>query len=215
MLAAMRRPSLLLALFGTLALAGCPQPSDDDDSADDIPEFPEVVNTEWIGDLTGTITYDKTFTSGDLEGDECTEIFNVNGSPLTVPPEDCVACDIVYQVFVTNAQDCPGGDDLEDEGQAGFDLRQTDQEGVMWWFFEGWFNSEWTELGTGELTQDFEGSQLDFLYGFEDPNNGSVTGNLHWGEGCFPCSWTGDYTMDLHFDFDLPEDWYEQQQAAE
>jgi len=212
------RKLLLPSFVGALSLliAGCPTPStDDDDSAPNIPDVPEVVNTEWIGDLTGTITYVKTYTSGDLEGTDCTEVFSVDGSPITAPPQDCVACDLVQQVFLTNVEDCPGGDDLEDEGQAGFDLRQVEQEAVMWWFQEGWFNNEWTELGTGGLSQDFDASVLDFIYEFDDPNNGSFISNNHWDvqNGCTPCSYDGSYTMDLGFSFVLPDDWYEQQNA--
>ncbi len=209
-----RLPLPALLAITSVALFGCTQ-TDDDDSADPIPEHPEVVDVEWISDLSGQITYLKEYNSGDLDGTDCTEVFNVTGSPLSVPPQECVACDIVYQVFMTNVEDCPGGDDLDDSGQAGFDLRQTEQEGVMWWFFEGWFDSEWTELGTGAITQDWDGAQLDFNYDFDDPSNGSLTGNTYIGEGCWtpPCQWVGTYTMDLHFDFVLPDDWYEQSQA--
>jgi len=217
MLAAMRRPLVLAALSSILLLAGCPQQTDDDDSAE-IPDHPELVETEWIGDLAGQITYDKVFTSGDLEGTECTELFNVNGSRISVPPQECVACDLVYQVFVTRTQDCPGSDDLADDGQAGFDLRQTEEQGVMWWFFSGgWSDDVWSELGTGDLTQDWEGSQLDFLFPFTDPDNGDTFSNnthVDIGDGCIPgCEFTGEYTMDFSFDFVLPDDWYEQSQA--
>ena len=137
-------------------------------------------------------------------------------SPISTPPTECVACDIVHQVFVTQVDDCPGGDDLEDSGQAGFDLRQVEGDAVMWWFFEGWFGSDWSELGTGELTQDWDGSRLDFVFPFADPNNGDdFGGNAAWGNGCFPCLWDGDYVFDFDFAFDLPADWYAQQQAAE
>ena len=207
----------ILPLMGALTLAGCPTPANDDDSVD-IPEFPEVVNSEWLGDMSGTITYDKTYTSGDLEGTECTEVFTVTGSPLTTTPLECVACDKVYQVFVDRTEDCPGDDDMAEEGQAGFDMRQVEGEAVFWWFVEGgWFtDDDWTELGTGELSQDFTSSVLDFNFGFDDPQNDSVLGNNHFdiGDGCTPCSFNGTYTMDFDFSFTLPADWYQQQQQA-
>ncbi|MCO4769046.1 MAG: hypothetical protein KDA24_03385 [Deltaproteobacteria bacterium] len=214
------RALLLLPALAALALAGCPvTPADDDDSTPDIPDVPEVVNTEWIGDLVGTITYEKTFTSGDLEGTSCTEVFNVNGSPLSVTPQECVACDIVHQVFVTRVEDCAGDDDLADAGQAGFDLRQVEGDAVMWWFQEGgWFSDdEWTELGTGTLEQDFDTSVLDFVYSWDDPQNGGFTGNSHFdfGAGCSPCRFEGTYMMDFDFEFVLPDDWYEQQTGGE
>ena len=217
MLARMFRTLLLAALLLTLGLVGCPS-GDDDDSAQ-IPDNPESVENEWIGDLTGQITYDKVFSSGDLSGTECTEVFNLTGSRLSQTPSECVACDLVYQVFVTRVEDCPGSDDLADDGQAGFDLRQTEEEGVMWWFFSGgWAADEWSELGTGTLTQDWTGSQLDFLFPFEDPDNGDTFSNnthVDFGDGCIPgCEFTGQYTMDMHFDFVLPVDWYEQSQAS-
>jgi len=212
----MKRSSLL-SLLPALLLLGCPTVADDDDATEPIPEHPEVVNNEWIDDLVGTIAYTKNYTSGDLEGTSCVETFNVTGSPLSQTPEQCLSCDVVYQVFVSVADDCPGGDDLEEQGQAGFDLRQTETEAVMWWFQEGWFGDDWTELGTGDLTQDFETSVLDFVMEFDDPNNGSFGGNNVWdfGAGCAPCSYEGFYVMDFDFAFDLPADWYEQQQAAE
>lgn len=202
----MNTKHFLLALLTGL-LTGCTAVDDDDDSAPVGPQYPEVVETEWLGDLTGTITYTKDYTSGPLEGTQCVETFSVTGSPLSATPEACTACDQVYQVFVNVVDNCAGGDDLDDEGQAGFDLRQTEEEAVMWWYFEGWFNSEWTELGTGTLAQDFENSRLDFTYEFEDPQNDSVAGNLAWGDGCFPCQYDGNYVMDFDFAFDLPADW--------
>lgn len=206
---------LALLVIASLAFVGCTE-TDDDDATEPIPEHPEVVDVEWVGDLSGQISYLKEYNSGDLEDTDCTELFNVTGSPISVPPQECVACDLVYQVFLTNVADCPGSDDLAESGQAGFDLRQTEEEGVMWWFFSGgWSDDSWEELGTGTLGQDWDGSQLDFVFEFEDPSNGSLTGNTYFGDGCWapPCQWIGTYTMDLHFDFVLPADWYEQSQA--
>ncbi len=222
----MRRLSLLFVAF----LIGCPEPEPEPEPDPEPIALPDIIPTEWLESLSGTITNDKTYVSGALAGETCTEVFEVAGADISeIVPEECAQCDIVYGVFLTTVEDCPGGDDLQDEGEFGLDLRQDGGEAVMWWFFQGWFSSDWTELGTATLFRqvdeldaenpaDTEGLTLDMHYEFEDPDNGSWWANYATEDPCElwePCNFDGYYTMDLHIDFVVDADWLAEQQQAE
>ena len=194
-------PLLILAL-----LLGCPEPEPEPEpEPTPEPELPETIPVDWLRLLSGQVENRMEYVSGELEGSECAEVFDVAGADVTdVVPDDCAQCDIVFNFFMTNVEDCPGRDDLEDEGQLGFDLRQQAGEAVIWWWVEGWFGSEWTELGTGELTRDDDGLTLDIHYEFPDPDNGTWAGNFTFEGGCGwpPCQWDGFYTLDLAIEFE-------------
>ena len=212
------RPASTAALLGpllgfALALPACtaPNPSDDDDSAagDDDDALPDQIPVDWISETAGTVENLMQYQSGTLQDTECTEVFDVAGTDVTdINPDQCAQCEIVFDIFITQqeATDCPGRDDLAEQGKLGFDLRQDAEEAVAWWFVEGWFGSEWTELGTGTLVRDDAGLKFDFSYSFDDPDNGSWTGNwtiddpCSWGE---PCSWNGYYTISLGIPFEV------------
>jgi len=200
----------LLLLLAALLLTACPspEPTDDDDSAPEPePTLPEVVPSEWVENVGGIITYNKSFTSNALEGTECTEVYNLAGANVTeFPPEDCTSCDVVYTMYVNvdPANDCPGDSDLVEEGLIGFDLRQQSGEAVLWFFQEGFFGfgREWIEIGTGQLAGNDETVALDFYLEWDDPN----PGNNRTGDdpcGFFSrCEWDGEYIMELALDLD-------------
>jgi len=200
----------LLLLLAASLLTACPAPepaADDDDATEPPPVLPEVVPDEWIENVSGLITYEKVYTSGDLEGDECTEVYTLAGANVTeFPPEDCASCDVVYTMF-TNVQpdaDCPGDSDLVEEGLIGFDLRQQSGEAVLWFFQESWFGfvTEWIEIGTGTLSGNSETVALDFHLDWADPNDSN---NRTSDDPCSfldRCSWDGSYVMELALDLD-------------
>ncbi len=203
----------LLALLALTLLFGCPEPEPEPEpepTPEPEPELPETIPTDWLRLLSGTIENRMEYVSGGLEGTECTEVFTVSGADVTdVVPDSCEMCDIVFNFFMAEpAPNCPGRDDLEDEGQLGFDLRQQAGEAVIWWYFQGWGGGEWTELGTGELTRDDDGLTLDVHFEFDDPDNGSWWSNIAWGEDCgwSGCYFNGYYTLDLSVEFEWVEE---------
>jgi hypothetical protein len=199
----------LLPLLALALLLGCPEPEPEPEpepTPEPEPELPETIPVDWLRLLSGSISNRMEYVSGELEGTDCTEIFGVAGADVTdVVPDDCAQCDIVFNFFMTDPEpDCPGRDDLEAEGQLGFDLRQSAGEAVLWWFVDGWFESEWTDLGTATLTRDEEALTLDIDYEFDDPDNGSWAGNFTFEGGCTwpPCQWNGFYGLDLAIEFE-------------
>lgn len=184
------------ALLGlcAFAAAGCQQAPADDDSGADDDSAEDATPAPTFDSMSGTITYTKEYTGGPLEGQSCTEIFNIAGPNVTeTQPNDCTTCDQVFQFYLTVQDDaCAGGEDLEDTGLIGFDLRPTAEEAVAWFFAEGWFGSDWTELTTGTLLHDqFDGT-------FDDPDNGSWTANWTTEDPCSwgsICQWNGHYAL--------------------
>lgn len=178
-----------------LLLAGCPQATPtDDDSADPTPEpTPEPV----FDTMDGSIEYRKEYQSGELEGQNCTEQFSLAGNNVTkTQPHPCDTCELVYQFYSTAVDDsCAGGSEIQDSGLLAFDLRHEAGEAVVWFYSEGWFGSEWAELGTGTLEYDT------VVFPYDDPDNGSWAGNFTFDEPCgwATCTWNGFYV----FTFDL------------
>ena len=87
---------------------------DDDDDDDDSPSLPDLIPESWIEGLTGSVIYDKNYVSGALEGTDCTESFSLAGVNITeVLPESCAGCEVIYSLYSSVEDDCPGGDDLE------------------------------------------------------------------------------------------------------
>ncbi len=222
----MRRLTLLVPILALLA--GCPQPEPEPepDPEPEIVVLPDVIPNEWLLGLTGTIENRKEYVSGPLADTECTEIFEVAGANISaIVPEECAQCDVVFEVFLTKIEDCPGGDDLYDEGELGFDLRQAGGEAVLWWFFQGWFGSDWTELGTATLSRDdselplddptaWTDLTLDMQFLMDDPDNGSWTGNLVLDDPCAwndPCQFNGFYTMDFNIEYEVDDTWLDEQ----
>lgn len=206
----MRQLTLLLAVLSTFLLSSCVPDVDDDD--DTPPELPAVIPGDWFTGMEGTITNRKEFLTGALEGDSCTETFELTGLNVTeVLPENCDSCDLSYSVFMglVAGTDCNGGDDLEEEGKVAFDLRQESGEAVFYWYFEGWWSSEWVELGTGSLERDDENLAFNFHFEWDDPDNGNWAGNYTADDPCSwteTCTWDGFYTSDIVISFDWLED---------
>lgn len=206
----MRHPLSFLALLLLSLCLGCTD--DDGDGGEDPapdPELPQVIPNSWFLGIEGNVENRKEYLSGALEGEECTENFLVTGANITdVIPEGCPSCDLSYTVFLSLDEDCPGGDDIEEEGSLSFDLRQEAGEVSVWWFFEGWWSSEWYELGTGTLVRDDEGLSFDLQIQWDDPDNGDWAGNYTDEEPCAFgewCTWDGFYTLNIL----LPFEWVE------
>ena len=229
----MKIRTLLLAVPLSLLLSACPEPEPEPEPGPEtVATLPDAIPTEWMGGLSGTVSIVKEYTSGPLNETTCTEVMSVAGTDISaVVPEQCEQCDLVWGLYLTVVEDCPGGDDLADEGEFGADLRQTAGEAVMWWFFEGgWFSdSGWEEIGTAGLSRTVDqvdsedpdsmvGLTIDMHYSFDDPGNGETWSN-NWilGGDCAwdPCSFNAYYTYDLAIDFEVDQEWLDSELAAE
>lgn len=198
-----------------LMLAACgPDGSDEEPTPEPEPELPSVIPNDWFTGIEGSILNRKEFLSGALEDEVCTETLELTGLNVTdVLPENCPTCDISYNIYTAMmaGTDCPGGDDIDDEGKMAFDLRQESGEAVLYWFNESWWSSEWIEIGTGTITRDDEALVFNFHFEWNDPDNDEWAGNFTTEDPCGwwdeRCTWNGYYTADVAISFDwLDED---------
>ena len=121
---------LALAVF--ICSVGCTDSDDPNPDPEPDPQLPDEIPNEWFEGLTGSIENHKAYVSGPLEGEECTETFAVDGANITdVIPEGCPSCELTYNIFLTLGDDCPGGDDIEEEGKLSFDLNQETGEATV------------------------------------------------------------------------------------
>ena len=219
---------LLLPVF-LFGLAGCPTPppveSDDDDSA--VPEpavLPEIIPTEWLENLDGTITNVMNYTQGpdELVGTECVEVYAANGANITpFQPNPCAQCELVFELFTARtSEDCLGGTVLEDEGELGLDLLQQSGTTTVYWYDNGFFGwgAGWdlldNELNT--LVANEEDETLDLHFEFDDPRDPpNQSGN---GCGFFDnrCEWDGRYFVDLKIRLDaaMVQAWQDEQNGG-
>ncbi len=218
---------LLLPLF-LIGLVGCPptppaQSDDDDDSA--VPEpavLPEIIPTEWLENMDGTITHVQTYTQGydGLVGTECTEVFAANGANITpFQPNPCDQCELVFELFTNRtSENCLGDDVLEEDGEMGLDLLQQSGTTTVYWYdngFWGW-GAGWDELVNelNTLVQNEDDLTLDLHFEFDDPRDNPSTsdGDCGW----LPndrCQWDGRYFADLqlHLDAGSVQAWQDEQ----
>lgn len=214
----MRNYHLTLWLFGLLPMLACGPNSDggdllpDGDPPSDEDQLPETIPGDWFTDVQGSVLNRKEYVSGALEGDSCTETFEFAGLNVTdVLPENCETCDLSYTFYLNLIEktDCLGGDDLDEEGKMAFELDQENNEAVLYWYSEGWWNSEWVEVGTGTLIRDDEALAFDFQLDWDDQDNGEWAGNWTADSPCSwsdTCSWNGFYSSNIAISFEWIED---------
>jgi hypothetical protein len=210
--------SRLIALALALAFVGCtpadPAEPDPTPTPEPVEVLPDVIPLAWLENLSGTITHTQEYRNNGMEGTTCEETFEANGANISgFEPNECEQCEMVFSLFLNQTVDCLGNDVLEDAGELGLDLRQTDGESVFWWYDDGLlfgWGAGWDELGTGTVVQNPEDLTLDIVFVFEDPrnsDNGPSTGDTDdCGTGLFgdtdPCRWHGTYTIELQLELD-------------
>ncbi len=173
--------------------------------------LPPVIPLTWLENLSGTIVHHQEYTDpGALAGTTCDESFEAFGANISGHEQNaCAECEMVFTLLLSQTSDCLGDDVLEDSGELGLDLRQTDGESVFWWYNNGLFGwgAGWDELGTGTVTQNVEDLTLDVHFEFADPRNDN---NAPWTAdsddcGWLPddhCVWNGTYIIDLQLEMD-------------
>ncbi len=171
------------------------------------------VMASWLTGLTGQSLYTMNYTSGALEGTECTVAYSFTGTNITeLQTDECVQCDAVYSLYTVQNEgsECTGRDDDPSDSQTGFDLRQSAGEAVLWLFVDdgGWgSDDEWSEFAEGDLERSDTNRTLTVHIEFDDPDNGSQWGgNATSDEPCGSwsdrCSWDGSYSTDYVLSFD-------------
>lgn len=207
----MRSALLLFALLA--ACGGNLNVGDDDDTPDPTPtpepHLPDEVPPAWVDALAGSVTYERSYTSGVLAGQVCTEQFTLDGANITgIEPDPCKNCDVLYSMFMTQVDgtDCAGGDDLLDEGRIGF-LFDFDQDtATLWYWNEGLFGwgEGWSEVAPGELVVNETDLRLEIGIDWADPNNGSFGNSTSEGDCEFldPCRFDGQYRFDFQLGLD-------------
>lgn len=203
----------LLVLLLALPLFGCPEAPvttpDPTPTPTPVEVLPDVIPLSWLEGLSGTIVHQQTYMNQGLEGTVCEETFVANGANITAfQPNPCAQCELVFSLFLEQSSDCLGDDVLEEEGDLGLDLRQTEGESVFWWYSDGIFGwgADWDELGTGTVTKNVDDLTLDVHFEFEDPRNSKDAPSTADTDDCGwfgdACVWNGVYVIDLQLEMD-------------